>query len=133
MLDCIKRCDTSYASSHVKRRKLSWLHSAGHCTVVSHFQSGSYEFDLPTMHTCVLLQFNSLGKDQSLSIRQVASNLKIGSIKQVVQIFQKLASKESKLIRVKRSGESRGVDTEFVVNEHYYRARTYNDNNVFEC
>ncbi len=46
------------------------------------------------MHTCVLLQFNSLGKDQSLSIRQVTSDFEHWV--QNFQVFKRLASKELK-------------------------------------
>ncbi len=121
MEQCLRVFERFYGDHTSGGKKLSWLHSVGHCSIIGRFWSGEYEINIPTLYTCVLLQFNSIDKDQSLSIRQVASNLNIASLKQVAQIFKKLASTKTKLIKLKAAtdGAPSTVDSEFIVNEDF--------------
>ena len=74
---CKEAFEEYYADKH-SNRQLSWIWSLGHATVTAFFGDVSYDLQLTTLQTVVLLLFNPVnGKPRSLGYKTIRMRVKI--------------------------------------------------------
>ncbi|KAJ9155107.1 Cullin-domain-containing protein [Pleurostoma richardsiae] len=112
--DQIDRFDRYYKNKHTGRR-LTWMHNLAHCVVKASFPKGQKELLVSAFQAVVLVLFNQVGRDGSLSYEQIsqATGLTGGDLERTLQ---SLACGKTRVLAKHPKGKDVGKTDTFTVN-----------------
>lgn len=104
-----QRFETFY-DSRTSGRKLFWAHSLGMCTLTARFKHGDKELMVSEFQAIVLLLFNDLGENETISYASIAEQTGLEE-KELKRTLTSLASgKKNRVLRKEPQGAEIDVD-----------------------
>ncbi|KAH9259759.1 hypothetical protein BASA81_002181 [Batrachochytrium salamandrivorans] len=104
-LPCLANIDMQYClevfgkfyDTHTSHRKLTWVYSLGNCLVKGIYPKQTFEFQLTTLQTLVLMQFAHHGAGESKSFQELLASTRI-ELDVLKRVLHSLSMQKVKLL-----------------------------------